>query len=81
MHVAQHCCSDAELLLVAAYEGVCWLSARSVLRTNRTSVLEESATSLVGLYDATGRPEKAEEWKKLLAGTAEAAPPAKPQPE
>ena len=39
--------------------------------------------SLVQLYEATGRPEKAADWKKLLAGMADGATaPSRPkQPE
>ncbi|MBI5768638.1 MAG: tetratricopeptide repeat protein [Verrucomicrobia bacterium] len=74
--VAQKRYAEAEPLLIAAGERMRLQSTRASLRAGQKKLLAEAAASLVELYQATGRPAKAEEWKKILATIPDyAAPP------
>jgi len=67
--------TEAESLLVEACEAIRQLNAKTGLNDMQKTGLKDRVTSLVQLYEATGRPEKAAEWKKLLASISDAAPP------
>jgi non-specific serine/threonine protein kinase/serine/threonine-protein kinase len=55
---------EAEPLLVSGYEG---MREREDKIRDRTKVLKESLQSLIQLFEATSRPEQAEEWRTKLA--------------
>jgi eukaryotic-like serine/threonine-protein kinase len=57
--------AEAEPLLLAAYEGMKQREAR--IPMNGRPRLKETLQRLVQLYDATGRPDQAAEWKQRLA--------------
>ncbi|MEN9633790.1 MAG: hypothetical protein RL077_2194 [Verrucomicrobiota bacterium] len=61
--------AEAEPVLVASHDA---LTRRGGVDNDARAV--EIARLLVNLYDATGRPEKAEEWKKWTRRTAPARP-------
>jgi serine/threonine protein kinase/lipopolysaccharide biosynthesis regulator YciM len=66
--------ADAEPLLVQGYEGMKQRAAQIPARY--TSRLTEALERLVQLYEATGKPNEAEKWRKELEAAAK--PPAKP---
>jgi TolA-binding protein len=69
--------TDAEPLLLAGYEG---MKKRLDTRPQEDKVrLTEALERLVQLYEATGKKDKADEWRKNWeAAKAGAKPPAKP---
>jgi serine/threonine protein kinase/Flp pilus assembly protein TadD len=66
---------EAEPLLVSGYEG---MRERNAGIRDRTKVLSESIQSLIQLFEATSRPEKADEWRTKLAVVQAAGPRRKP---
>jgi eukaryotic-like serine/threonine-protein kinase len=69
--------ADAEPLLLAGYEGM--KKATGVTDAERQSRLIENAERLVQLYEATGKKDKADTWRKKLQEAKKAAKnPAKP---
>jgi serine/threonine protein kinase len=66
---------EAEPLIIAGYEG---MRAREGGLRDPTKVLTESIQTLVQLFEATSRPEKAAEWREKLAMVQAAGPRRKP---
>jgi hypothetical protein len=66
---------EAEPLLISGYEG---MRERENSIRERTKVLTETLQSMVQLYEATGRDEKAAEWKGKLAVVRATGPKRKP---
>ena len=67
--------TEAEPLLVAAYEGI--NQRREKIPPEYKFRLRESLECLARLYAATGRPDQAAEWKKKLANYDKAEPDTK----
>jgi tetratricopeptide (TPR) repeat protein len=65
--VAQKRFAEAEPLLLKACESTRLRITRSGRSQSESNLLTEGVNSLVDLYAAIGRPEKAAEWKKILA--------------
>jgi tetratricopeptide (TPR) repeat protein len=70
--------AEAEPLLVAAYQGMA--ERRERMPADSIPRLKEAGERLTQLYEATGRPEQAVEWKKRLAGSGLLQPPTNPPP-
>jgi Flp pilus assembly protein TadD len=69
--------AEAEPLLLSGYEGM--KKREPKIPTNATVRLVEASERIVRLYEATGRPEQAAEWKKrqaLAQAAAQSAPEA-----
>ena len=66
--------NEAEPLVVSGYEGMKAREAQ-MLRASDRPRLAEAAARVVRFYEARGRPEKAEEWRRK---TGASGPPADP---
>jgi WD40 repeat protein len=73
--VGQKRYAEAEPVLVQACEAMRQQGDQMSKIGYYRSGVRDRVTSLVQLYEATGRPEKAEEWKKFLATLSDPAPP------
>ncbi len=71
--VAQKKYAAAEPLLLAGYEGLKQRAAQ--MTANREARVAEAVARLVQLYDAWGRPDVAEMWRRTLAETKAAVQP------
>ena len=67
--------AEAEPLIISGYEG---MRERELAIRDRTKVLTESIQGLIQLFDATARPEKADEWRAKLAEVKAVGPRRKP---
>jgi hypothetical protein len=56
--------AEAEPLLLSAYQGM--KEGEAKMHRRDKPVIKEALQSLVQLYDTTGRPDLAAEWKKKL---------------
>lgn len=66
---------EAEPLLISGYKG---MQEREGSIRDRTKVLTESLQTLIQLFEATSRPERAAEWKTKLALVQAAGPRGRP---
>jgi serine/threonine protein kinase len=66
---------DAEPLLMSGYEG---MRARESSIRERNKVLAETLQNIVQLFEATSRPELADEWRAKLTVVQAAGPKSKP---
>ena len=70
--------AEAEPLLLAGYQGMA--ERRERIPPDSMARLKEAGQRLAQLYEATGRPEQAVEWKKRLAGSGLLQPRTNPPP-
>jgi serine/threonine protein kinase/tetratricopeptide (TPR) repeat protein len=63
--LGQKKCAEAEPLLLSGYEGL--KQRQDTIPADGTVRLKEALQRLVQLYEATGRPDQAAEWKQKLA--------------
>jgi serine/threonine protein kinase len=67
---------EAELLLISGYEGM--RERQSAILRDRTKVLTETLQNMVQLFEATGREEKAADWRMKLAVVQTTGPKRRP---
>jgi WD40 repeat protein len=72
--------AEAEPMLVQAATRMRELGGQGSISVTQRRRTRNAAAALAELYETTGRPEKAAEWKKFLADTTPAPPPAPGQP-
>ncbi|HSU55693.1 MAG TPA: serine/threonine-protein kinase [Candidatus Dormibacteraeota bacterium] len=66
---------EAEPLLISGYEG---MRERESSIRDRTKVLVESLQTFIQLFEATARPQKADEWRGKLSAVQASGPRSKP---
>jgi serine/threonine protein kinase/tetratricopeptide (TPR) repeat protein len=64
--------AEAEPLLISGYNGLVAREARITVKS-RDRMIAAAGQRIVQLYNASGQPEKARQWRKLLASSASGA--------